>query len=114
MPRPCQRRSRRHRSLLIGLALLSPVHAADYLAGLPPPQPAPSGGGNVLYYLELVINGRDSGQVVPVNAADGHYLLDAAALREAGVRLPGNPMLRYVRGGLAADPDVHPNPESEP
>lgn len=30
------------------------------------------------------------------------------------VRLPGNPMLRYVRGGLAADPDVHPNPESEP
>ncbi|WP_439896450.1 hypothetical protein, partial [Pseudomonas aeruginosa] len=26
MPRPCQRRSRRHRSLLIGLALLSPVH----------------------------------------------------------------------------------------
>ncbi|MFO6370072.1 fimbria/pilus outer membrane usher protein, partial [Pseudomonas aeruginosa] len=92
MPRPCQRRSRRHRSLLIGLALLSPVHAADYLAGLPPPQPAPSGGGgNVLYYLELVINGRDSGQVVPVNAADGHYLLDAAALREAGVRLPGNP-----------------------
>ncbi|HBO2629344.1 TPA: fimbrial biogenesis outer membrane usher protein [Pseudomonas aeruginosa] len=91
MPRPCQRRSRHHRSLLIGLALLSPVHAADYLAGLPPPQPAPSGGSNVLYYLELVINGRDSGQVVPVNAADGHYLLDAAALREAGVRLPGNP-----------------------
>ncbi|HGE2279505.1 TPA: fimbrial biogenesis outer membrane usher protein, partial [Pseudomonas aeruginosa] len=91
MPRPCQRRSRRHRSLLIGLALLSPVHAADYLAGLPPPQPAPSGGGNALYYLELVINGRDSGQVVPVNAADGHYLLDAAALREAGVRLPDNP-----------------------
>lgn len=91
MPRPCQRRSRHHRSLLIGLALLSPVHAADYLAGLPPPQPAPSGGSNVLYYLELVINGRDSGQVVPVNAADSHYLLDAAALREAGVRLPGNP-----------------------
>ncbi|MFU1923442.1 fimbrial biogenesis outer membrane usher protein, partial [Klebsiella pneumoniae] len=28
---------------------------------------------------------------MPVNAADGHYLLDAAALREAGVRLPGNP-----------------------
>ncbi|HIE0341474.1 TPA: hypothetical protein ACXI9G_004477, partial [Pseudomonas aeruginosa] len=27
MPRPCQRRSRHHRSLLIGLALLSPVHA---------------------------------------------------------------------------------------
>ncbi len=24
------------------------------------------------------------------------------------VRLPGNPMLRYVRGGLATDPDVHP------
>ncbi|MDI3944334.1 hypothetical protein QK430_30235, partial [Pseudomonas aeruginosa] len=56
----------------LGQALLTPVQAADYLAGLPLPQPAPSGGGNALYYLELVINGRDSGQVVPVNAADGH------------------------------------------
>ncbi|WP_353437401.1 hypothetical protein, partial [Pseudomonas aeruginosa] len=47
--------------LLLVTGLLIPVQAADYLAGMPPPQPAPSGGGNVLYYLELVINGRDSG-----------------------------------------------------
>ena len=33
-----------------------------------------------------MINGRDSGWC-QVNAADGHYLLDAAALRRTGVRL---------------------------
>ena len=28
------------------------------------------------------------------------------------VRMPGNPMLRYVRGSLAADPAVHTNQEN--
>ncbi|WP_273829729.1 fimbria/pilus outer membrane usher protein [Pseudomonas sp. SBT1-2] len=83
---------RRHRcsALLLSLALLTPVRAADYLAGLPPPEAAPA-GSSTLYYLELVINGRNSGKVVPVSAGDGHYRLDAAALSEASVRLPGNP-----------------------
>ncbi|WP_409300928.1 fimbria/pilus outer membrane usher protein [Pseudomonas sp. KCJK8993] len=90
----------RHHWLSVGLALLSCAQAAQGATGLPPAPRALADPGTVRYYLELVINGRNSGQVVAVNARDGRYLLDAALLREAGVRLPDNPVGTIVLDDL--------------
>ncbi|KAF1069392.1 MAG: Outer membrane usher protein YehB [Pseudomonas citronellolis] len=83
----------------LGLLLaLTRAGAADYLPDLPAPPRAPLAAGDTPLYLELVINGQDSGRVVPVQQHDGHYLVDAALLRESGLQLPGNPA-----GTLAVD-----------
>jgi transposase len=44
-------------------------------------------------------------------AQSRHHKPAAADPSRQIVRVPGNPMLRYVRGGPTADPDVHPNQE---
>ena len=43
------------------------------------------------FYLELVINGRGTGKVLPVSYRDGHYYTQAGPLLDAGVRLQADP-----------------------
>ncbi|ASR42120.1 hypothetical protein BEN78_00530 [Xanthomonas citri pv. mangiferaeindicae] len=54
---------------------------------LPPPPQATDAIGEGVVHLELVVNGLASGRVVPVELRDGHYLVDAAALRALHVRV---------------------------
>ncbi|KLJ01600.1 fimbria/pilus outer membrane usher protein [Luteimonas sp. FCS-9] len=65
---------------------LSPALAAPP-GGLPPPPRAADAAGEGVVHLELVVNGLGSGRVVPVELRDGHYLVDAAALRALHVRV---------------------------
>ncbi len=54
---------------------------------LPPPPQATDAIGEGVVHLELVVNRLASGRVVPVELRDGHYLVDAAALRALHVRV---------------------------
>ncbi|MGB9097751.1 fimbria/pilus outer membrane usher protein, partial [Erwinia sp.] len=51
----------------------------------PPPQQNTPGKQNNQYMLGLVVNDQDSGQVVPVEFKDNHYLLRAGDLQRAGL-----------------------------
>ncbi|WP_430443627.1 MAG: fimbria/pilus outer membrane usher protein [Pseudomonas piscis] len=90
MPAACTHACRQH-SLCVGLALLYFTQVASGATGLPAPPRSLADQGPIRYYLELVVNGRNSGQVVEVNARGSQYQLDAELLRDLGVRLPGNP-----------------------
>ncbi|SQI38309.1 Uncharacterised protein [Serratia plymuthica] len=57
------------------------AHADD----LPPPPSAISMPDTTLY-LEPVVNGRQTGKVVPVNYRGGHYYLTPQQLIDAGLR----------------------------
>ncbi|MEJ5178902.1 fimbria/pilus outer membrane usher protein [Erwinia sp. MYb416] len=81
----------RHRTLIVtGLltCLSSVTCSAETYTSLPPP-PAASAGGQAdqpqSYMLGLVVNDEDRGMVVPVQFRDGHYLLRAADLQQAGI-----------------------------
>lgn len=69
------------------ISCLFPVTgSAETFSSLPPPpqQTAP-GQQNNQYMLGLVVNDQDSGQVVPVEFKDDHYLLRAGDLQRAGI-----------------------------
>ncbi|MEM6161521.1 fimbria/pilus outer membrane usher protein [Erwinia sp. P6884] len=51
----------------------------------PPPTQNTSPAGQQQYMLGLVVNDRDSGQVIPVEFRDNHYFLRAGDLQRAGI-----------------------------
>ncbi|WP_370465558.1 fimbria/pilus outer membrane usher protein [Nissabacter sp. SGAir0207] len=85
---------RRPLPLLITLALLG---GRAWAADLPPP-PTAAAMPNAQLYLEIVVNGRPSGQVLPVEYRDGHYYLSPDQLQQAGV-----PMLQKGDQPVAID-----------
>ncbi|MBW7984429.1 fimbria/pilus outer membrane usher protein [Enterobacillus tribolii] len=71
--------------LILVFAPLSDGAADERSAELPPPPGAESVAQEIQYRLELVINRRPSGQVVPVTEYQGRYRVSAADLRRAGL-----------------------------
>ncbi|MBP2168270.1 outer membrane usher protein [Erwinia toletana] len=59
--------------------------SAETYDALPPPPAVTSGASNQQYMLGLVVNGRDNGDIVPVEFRDGHYLIRAGDLQRAGL-----------------------------
>jgi outer membrane usher protein len=78
------------RRVCLCAGLLAFGAAAGRAAELPPPPTAGTQMPAATLYLELVVNARASGQVVPVLVRDGHYYLSAALLRTLHVRLDGS------------------------
>jgi outer membrane usher protein len=58
-----------------------------YAASLPTFEAAPS---DQPLFVELVLNGQAGGEIVPMRVAGGHDLVDAAALRKAGLNVAGD------------------------
>lgn len=84
----CRRVPLRHCTLAVTglLSCLSPLTgSAETYSSLPPPPSAASSQQQQNYMLGLVVNGEESGQVVPVQFQNGHYLLRAADLQRAGI-----------------------------
>lgn len=55
------------------------------------PATSPPTSTAMMLYLELVINGQASGEVVPVQVRDGHFYVAADVLRKLHVRTPPTP-----------------------
>lgn len=73
---------------LIGIISTGPVaHAANALPPAPSPTQTISG---LIYYLGLTINGQDRNRVEPVQERDGHFWMQADALRSLGLRIPAD------------------------
>ncbi|APW42438.1 hypothetical protein RS694_07715 [Rhodoferax saidenbachensis] len=71
------------------MGLLMGAETALSATGLPnAPAQAPA---TMTLYLELVINGQASGQVVPVQVRGGHFYVEADVLQELHVRTPPTP-----------------------
>jgi outer membrane usher protein len=99
MPPDMKRRSLRRRCnlglrCLPSLAMLAlALPAQDSLAA---PLPPPPRAGDTLpvdedtQFLELIVNRRASGKVVPVRVRDGHYFVRGNDLREVGLQLPAD------------------------
>ncbi|WP_147199850.1 fimbria/pilus outer membrane usher protein [Pantoea sp. CCBC3-3-1] len=62
--------------------------AETYSSLPPPPQQNTPGTQNQQYMLGLIVNQQDTGQIVPVEFRDNHYLLRAADLQRAGIPSP--------------------------
>ncbi|WP_236698368.1 fimbria/pilus outer membrane usher protein [Xylophilus sp. Leaf220] len=77
---PARSHARRLPALVLCLCLPR-LLAADTLVPLPA-----TGAEPVLLYLELVVNGRASGEVVPVTQRGHHYEIDAEVLRRLHVQ----------------------------
>lgn len=75
------------RGVCLCAGLLALGTATSRAAELPPPPSAGAPMPAATLYLELVINARASGQVVPVLVRDGRFYLSAALLRTLYVRL---------------------------
>ncbi len=56
-----------------------------------PPAPSRIAPVQITLFLELVVNERASGQVVPVVVRDGHYFVRAAVLQSLNVRTEASP-----------------------
>lgn len=67
-----------------------PPRAALAQPGLPPP-PGAALPSQMTLYLELVVNERPSGQVVPVQLRGGRYFVQASILQALNVRTPAAP-----------------------
>ena len=80
MPSTERARRRPLGPLLVAVACLPRLLSA----GVPPPL-LPADAGAVPLYLELVVNGRASGEVVEVTQRGPHYEVDAAVLRRLHV-----------------------------
>ncbi len=78
----------RHRRRWAGWLLLAlPALEAPLVSAQPlPPPPTRAQPAQTTLFLELVVNERASGQVVPVLVRAGHYLIDAGVLRGLHVR----------------------------
>lgn len=75
----------RFRHLLPAASLV--VTSLDAACAASPPASAADPMPEMKLWLELVINNAETGQVVPVTARAGHYLLRAEDLRRAGLLL---------------------------
>lgn len=66
--------------------LIPAAGRAEVYSSLPPPPTQnTSPAGQQQYMLGLVVNGQDSGEVVPVEFRDNHYYLRAGDLQRAGI-----------------------------
>ncbi|WP_256374859.1 fimbria/pilus outer membrane usher protein [Pantoea sp. 1.19] len=73
-------------SLAASAPLLLPVAArSETYSSLPPPPSASSAQDKQQYLLDLQVNGRVKNQLVTVTFRDGHYLVRAADLIQAGI-----------------------------
>jgi outer membrane usher protein len=70
----------------LGLAPAPAISAAS----LPPLDPAPA---NQPLFVELVVNGQQAGDIVPMSLLSGRYLVNAKDLRSAGVTVSGDGQL---------------------
>ncbi|WPB56887.1 fimbria/pilus outer membrane usher protein [Xylophilus sp. GOD-11R] len=82
MPRTDRARRRRHAAPVIAVCICLPRLLS---AGTPPPLQLADANGPVPLYLELVVNGRASGEVVEVTQRGPHYEVDASVLRRLHV-----------------------------
>src|SRR6201996_5562576 len=98
--------------LAIGLAGARPACAA----ALPAFEAAPA---DQPLFVELVLNGQAAGDIVPMRVTGGHDLVDAAALRKAGLTVAGDGPIdvsqisgvqsRYDAAGQTLNLDVSPD-----
>ncbi|CCG85843.1 fimbria/pilus outer membrane usher protein [Erwinia piriflorinigrans] len=67
-------------------SLVSSGISAETFNGLPPPPPAASSTREKqTWTLALIINGRDTGELIPVQFHDNHYLIRASDLLRVGI-----------------------------
>lgn len=94
--------------LCLGLALLGPgLGVADEL---PPPPSEQAAIADATLYLDLQVNQVAKAELVPVQQRAGRLYLASEVLREAGIRLPGEP-----QGEVALDeiPGLHSDYDSQ-
>nr|WP_269806730.1 MULTISPECIES: fimbria/pilus outer membrane usher protein [unclassified Pseudomonas] len=92
----------------LGLAVLGPgLGVAD---DLPPPPSEHAAIADATLYLDLLVNQVAKAELVPVQQRAGRLYLASEVLREAGVRLPGEP-----QGEVALDeiPGLHSDYDSQ-
>jgi outer membrane usher protein len=68
------------------------LFAGSYTASLAADLPAPSKVAQMqdsMLYLELVLNGKSAGEVVPVNYTQGHFYVARGLLQRLGLNIPG-------------------------
>lgn len=82
-----------------------------YADDLPPP-PSRLPMPNTTLYLEPVVNGRQTGQVVPVNYRGGHYYMTPQQLNDAGLPL-ANQQTKEIAVDHLDKVDVSYNGESQ-
>ncbi|WP_430540238.1 fimbria/pilus outer membrane usher protein [Pseudomonas entomophila] len=94
------------RRIGLGLLALGPsLVAADEL---PPPPTEAAAVADATLYLDLLVNQVPKAELVPVQQRAGRLYLDSAALRAAGVQVPGDPQGEVALdgiGGLHSDYD---------
>jgi len=94
--------------LCLGLAVLGPgLGVADEL---PPPPSEQAAIADATLYLDLQVNQVAKAELVPVQQRAGRLYLASEVLREAGIRLPGEP-----QGEVALDeiPGLHSDYDSQ-
>nr|WP_238340995.1 fimbria/pilus outer membrane usher protein [Pseudomonas mosselii] len=92
----------------LGLAVLGPgLGVAD---DLPPPPSEHAAIADATLYLDLLVNQVAKAELVPVQQRAGRLYLASEVLREAGIRLPGEP-----QGEVALDevPGLHSDYDSQ-
>lgn len=83
-------------------ALLPVCGVAEDYVGLPAPPRSPAVMSEVTLYLQLVVNGQETADVVPVVYRHGHYVVEAGVLARNHVRTG------QIKSGLV---DLHSQPE---
>lgn len=71
---------------MAGLFCLTPgLLRAETFSSLPPPPTLNTSASSQQYMLELVVNQRERGDIVPVEQRDGHFYVRAGDLQRAGL-----------------------------
>ncbi|BAN96958.1 hypothetical protein E05_21920 [Plautia stali symbiont] len=63
----------------------SPLRSAETFSELPPPPAVSHSASGQQYMLELVVNQRERGEIVPVERRDGEFWLRSGDLQRAGI-----------------------------
>ncbi|WP_375100834.1 MULTISPECIES: fimbria/pilus outer membrane usher protein [unclassified Pseudomonas] len=95
-------------SCRFGLSLVLIVPGLARADDLPPPPTQATAVADATLYLDLLVNQVPKAELVPVQQRAGRLYLDSAALRAAGVQLPGDPQGELALdaiGGLHSDYD---------
>lgn len=91
------------RATVVVLTLTAVAGGAD--AALAQSLPSGLGGGPVVFYLEIVVNGRPTARVIPVDYREGSYHVAAEELRAVSIRTDAPDGTRVAVDRLA-DVDV--------
>jgi outer membrane usher protein len=106
------------RLLAFLVLVMDPAHggSAKAFAALPPVAPV---GSDQSLFVELVVNGQSSGEIVPLRVSGDRLLVDGALLRQAGLRIDGDGprdvahqadiRAAYDAGGQTLSLDASPN-----